>query len=215
MMKTYCSILLSASLLGLLIVRAGEAAVTVETASVNAGGGRSEGGVIVLHGTLGQAVAGVATGGDIMLESGFWTGRLEVVVDLDNAFREWMDNLDTEDRPPAGQRGASDTPAGDGVSNLLKFAFGLKPMEPAANAMPTLLVGQDNFLGLSFVRSADAQVTLKIYGSEDLENWQEIPHTEIIIRPGLLGNREKVRLMTELKAEDHDQYFFRLQVEVD
>ncbi|MCC5788209.1 MAG: hypothetical protein JJT75_01130 [Opitutales bacterium] len=160
--------------------------------------------------------AGVATAGDTTLESGFWTGRLEVIVEYDNAFEEWMANLDPEDKPPEGQQGPDDTPAGDGVSNLLKFAFGLMPLEPSADAMPTLLIdNEEDFLGLSFIRSTDAEVTLKIYGSEDLDEWEEISHAEGVIEENLPGNREKVHLLTGLQTEDHDRYFFRLHVEVE
>lgn len=47
-----------------------------------------------------------------------------------------MENLLEPDKPPAGQRGPLDQPAGDGVSNLLKYALGLLPMVPTAEAAP-------------------------------------------------------------------------------
>ncbi|MCC5790182.1 MAG: hypothetical protein JJT75_11140 [Opitutales bacterium] len=215
-MKTFLPILLAGGLLWGLTIQADEPVVALEKTSINAGGGASESGDIVLHATLGQPVAGVAAADDTTLESGFWTGRLEVIVEYDNAFEEWMDDLPSEDKPPEGQQGPDDTPAGDGVSNLLKFAFGLMPLEPSADAMPTLLIdNEEDYLGLSFIRSADAEVTLKIYGSEDLDEWEEISHAEGVIEENLPGNREKVHLLTGLKIEDQNRYFFRLHVEVE
>ncbi len=40
--------------------------------AVAGGGGISSGGTFTVHGTIGQAVAGVATGGDYRLVTGFW-----------------------------------------------------------------------------------------------------------------------------------------------
>ncbi|MCH8474083.1 MAG: hypothetical protein LAT55_02525 [Opitutales bacterium] len=215
-MKPILPILLSGGLLWPLALHPDEPDLALEKNSINAGGGTSTSGSIVLQTTLGQPVAGVATAEDTTLESGFWTGRLEVIVEYDNAFEEWMDNLDPADQPPEGQRGPDDTPAGDGVSNLLKYAFGLSPLEPAAEAKPSFLIDEEeDFIGLAFTRSAAAEVTLTIYGSEDLEEWEEIPYAEGVIEDNLPDDREKVHLLTGLKTEDQDRYFFRLHVEVE
>lgn len=192
------------------------ASAEITSSVISGGGGSASAGSVEIQATLGQPVAGVATAGDTTLESGFWTGRLEVIVEYDNAFEEWMANLDPEDKPPEGQQGPDDTPAGDGVSNLLKFAFGLMPLEPSADAAPVLFADDEtDLLGLSFIRSADAEVTLKIYGSEDLEEWEEIGNTEEIVVESLPGNREKIHLLTDQLTADHERYFFRLHVEVE
>lgn len=51
---------------------------------VGGGGGYSSGGAFALHGTIGQAVAGVASGGHYTLHAGFWIdgGRWPVYVPL-------------------------------------------------------------------------------------------------------------------------------------
>ncbi len=211
-MKRTLPMICAVSLCIPLAADASEPAAVLEQASLNAGGGTSEGGGIVLQATLGQPVAGVANVGDTTLESGFWHGRLQVVVIYDNAFEEWMGNLPPGEQPPVGQRGKGDTPAGDGVSNLLKFAFGLMPLTPAADAMPDFIVDEGDFIGLTFTRSADADVTLTLLGSEDLENWTEVPFNETVVEPGLPGNRVKVDLLTGIEKEDADRYFLRLEV---
>lgn len=213
-MKRAFSIYLTLSFCLSLAAQANEPSVALEQITINAGGGSSEGGGIVLQGTLGQPVAGVASASDTAVESGFWHGRLQVLVIYDNAFEEWMDNLPPGEQPPEGQRGPGDTPASDGVSNLLKYAFGLMPLTPAADAMPTFGVDDADFIGLSFTRSADADVTLTLLGSEDLKTWIEVPFAEAVVETGLPGNRVKVDFLTGLKTEDADSYFLRLEVTV-
>lgn len=211
-MKHTFSILLALGLAWPLVGHANEAAL--EQASLNAGGGTAEAGGIVLQATLGQAVAGVAGAGDTSVESGFWHGRLEVVVIYDDAFEEWMDTLAADEKPPEGQRGRGNTPADDGVSNLLKYAFGLMPLTPAPDAMPAFTADDGEFIGLSLTRSADADVTLSLRGSEDLETWTAVPHAETVTEAGLPDNRVKVDLVTGLEKEDAESYFLRLEIEV-
>ena len=207
---------LAGSLLGPLVIHADELAVTLEKRSINAGGGSSESGRFTFRASLAQSVVGAAKIQETALESGFWTGQLEILTADDNAFEVWMGNLPAEEKPPVGQRGPDDSPAGDGVSNLLKFAFGLSPLEPAAEAMPTFFAdAESDFIGLSFVRSADAEVRLKLFGSTDLDAWQEIPHAEEVVEANLPNNREAVQLLTGIKIDNDPRYFFRLRVDVD
>ena len=176
---------------------------------VSGGGGSVSAGSVELHGTLGQAVAGVSATDNVVLSAGFWNVTLEVVVDPES-FQNWMDNLDPADQPPPGQRGPGDMPAGDGVANLLKYAFGLLPMEPAADAQPKL-VGVEGNLALEFARNPEANVSYLLKGSTDLEDWSEVTIDEENTGP-LPGDREFVQMVTDRTVAQEDRYFLRLKV---
>ena len=176
---------------------------------ISGGGGAASAASVELHGTLGQPVAGVSATGDTVLSAGFWNVTLEVVVDPES-FQNWMDNLDPADQPPLGQRGPGDTPAGDGVANLLKYAFGLLPMVPAADAQPKL-VGVEGNLALEFSRDPDANVSYLLQGSTDLEDWAEVTIDEENTAP-LPDEREFVQMVTDQSVAQEDRYFLRLRV---
>jgi hypothetical protein len=176
---------------------------------VSGGGGPASAGAVELHGTLGQPAAGISTTDNGVIVAGFWNVTLEVVVETES-FQNWMDTLDPADQPPPGQQGPEDTPAGDGVSNLLKYAFGLLPMEPAADALPTL-IAVDGDLALEFTHDPDAAVTHVLEGSTDLENWSEISIAEENATP-LANGRERLQMITNQAFSDEDRYFLRLTV---
>ena len=176
---------------------------------ISGGGGAASAGSVELHGTLGQPVAGVSASDNSVLSAGFWNVTLEVVVDPES-FQNWMDNLAPADQPPPDQRGPQDTPAGDGVANLLKYAFGLMPMEPAADAQPKL-VGVEGNLALEFAHNPEANVGYLLQGSSDLENWTDVTIDAENTAP-LPNEREFVQMVTDHPVAQEDRYFLRLRV---
>jgi hypothetical protein len=79
---------------------------------------------------------------------------------------------------PRDQRGALDAPAGDGVSNLLKFALGVPPLDSAAAYLPTggtyAEAGQPLALALLFTKNPGAQgIRYAMEVSADLITWTE------------------------------------------
>jgi len=217
-MKSTYPILL-ASLISPLTTLADPPGAVLERSSVNAGGGTTEVGSIVLQATLGQAVADFATAGNAIVESGFWAGNLEVVVIYDNAFEEWMDNLPASEKPPEVQRGPGDMPAGDGVSNLLKYALGLMPMTPSADAAPRAVSVaatqngvEQNYLAIELERSKDAAMNFQIEGSDDLTAWDDAPFATDILDPDVGDTRERIRLLSGIALNEHPKYFLRLRV---
>ena len=209
--------LLSFLLVGLAWPVASFAQADINRSVISAGGGQASAGDIGLISTIGQPVAGVSKVGETALSAGFWHGSLLVEVPSGNAFEEWMASLPPAEQPPEGQRGPLDTPAGDGVANLLKFAFGLFPMESAADAAPRIVIDEEfGSLGIDFIRGREADVTFAVYGSDDLEIWVNLPHLQLTWDDsGLPPHREAVRLLTGLAAEDHPRYFLRLKVQVE
>jgi hypothetical protein len=69
--------------------------------------------------------------------------------------------------------GDNANPAGDGIANLLKYAFGLDPTMPETSGLP-VITDQDGFLQASFnILSADTDITYIVETSDDLVNWEE------------------------------------------
>ena len=184
---------------------------------LSGGGGTVASGSISMTGTLGQPVAGFSSSGQTRVTSGFWSSSIFIEIVHENAFEEWMANLPPEEQPPEGLRGPLDTPANDGVENLLKFAFGLLPMESAYGAGPQFIIDDlEGSIGVDFVRSKDAEVGLILWGSLDLESWEEIGFEVIVLEDGTPSeNHEYVRLLTNVDPNQHPRYFLRLEVNVE
>jgi hypothetical protein len=101
---------------------------------------------------------------------------------------------------PANQRGALDMPAGDGVTNLLKYALGVLPMEHAAARLPQLQVIEQgagsSALALVFTPNPQAEgIRYALETSENLVAWTEVtsvrePHGDNSSGTGLVRLRE-------------------------
>ena len=96
-------------------------------------------------------------------------------------FTSWMDGLSPEDRPPEGQRGPMDQPAGDGIPNAMKYALGLSPMAPgtanlAFQQIERLDVNgtEADYLTLTFTRpNAVSDVGYHVDASGDPDGWPD------------------------------------------
>lgn len=143
--------------------------------SITGGGGVSSGGQFGLHGTIAPPLGGVSSGGEFTLTGGLVGGFLFLdLPDPNSSFELWMANLPPGQQPPPDQRGPQDTPANDGVSNLLKYALGLLPMQPAANAAPRAVI-RDGFLAVEFRRAVGRGVRWELLYSTDLKEWGDEP----------------------------------------
>ncbi len=189
--------------------------------AISGGGGSASGGAIALSGTLGQAIGGAAGGGNVELKSGFHAATLELLLpNPGESFQAWMDGLAPEDKPPADQRGPLDEPAKDGVSNLLKYALGLLPLVPSADAMPRVVVVtaldaldvERDYLGIEFWRSVDASVVMELEKSAALSVWTTAPFTTGVLEGPDANGRERVRLLTGIIVKDHPKQFLRLRI---
>ncbi|MBK8476887.1 MAG: hypothetical protein IPL39_11440 [Opitutaceae bacterium] len=118
---------------------------------------------------------------------------------------------------PANQRGALNTPAGDGVTNRMKFALGVAPMGAATLSLPKPVVvagtGSNRHLGLEFTRNLGAQgISLVLDVSSDLVNWGESAATlePLAGTPGV--GLQNVRLRQNLVLGADVRRFARLKV---
>lgn len=81
---------------------------------------------------------------------------------------------------PVSERGPLATPAGDGVTNLMKFAHGVPPMDGAAARLPKAVVvtevGKPDALALEFTFNPLAQgIRVALQISPDMASWSEVP----------------------------------------
>jgi uncharacterized delta-60 repeat protein len=80
---------------------------------------------------------------------------------------------------PTNRRGYLDTPAGDGVTNLMKFALGVPPLDDATAHLPTATTyaqsGQPLAVALLFAKNPGAQgVRYALEVSDGLATWTEV-----------------------------------------
>ncbi len=75
----------------------------------------------------------------------------------------------------AAVSGPNATPAGDGMSNLLKYALGLNPKQNGVGSLPrtgSTIVGSQSYLSLTYVRSlAATDLTYTVEVSGDMATW--------------------------------------------
>jgi len=83
------------------------------------------------------------------------------------SFTQWINSYDL----PEDQRGQNDNPAGDGISNLAKYALGLDPDVASRDGVPTAEM-QEGKLTLTVSKNPDAMgIEYIVEGSSDLEEW--------------------------------------------
>jgi hypothetical protein len=106
---------------------------------------------------------------------------------------------------PNNQRGALNTPAGDGVSNLMKFALGVTPMGAAMASQPRAVVvtasGSERHFALEFPSNIGALgIRYVLETSADLVAWNEVSSTLTVLGSRADG-RQDVRLTETLALE--------------
>jgi hypothetical protein len=122
--------------------------------------------------------------------------------------------LDPND-PMSGPAG---DPDGDGIPNLLEYAFNTDPMSPNAN--PVTASMQENprdgarYLTVTYPRRIDADgLTYTLEVSDDLQTWSSaVPLEEVQIAPGTDRTTEFVTLQVMAPSDSAGQKFVRLRV---
>jgi len=119
---------------------------------------------------------------------------------------------------PANQRGALDTPADDGVCNLMKFALGVAPMDSVVARLPRAVIvagqGADRHLAVEFTRNTLARgIEFDLELSTDLKTWKVEPSTSAVIGAEGVG-LEKVILRETAPLDGSPRRFVRLAVRV-
>lgn len=116
--------------------------------------------------------------------------------------------------------GDGSNPSGDGIVNLLKYAFGIEVADPAgARLLPAseyVEVNGESYLAISFRRrtSPFAEVSYEVMGSEDLVNWVPVDVAgHLVGEPeNLEGGIERVRVRAPASLSSRPRYFLKVKV---
>lgn len=153
---------------------------------------------------------GVARIADVEL---FGRNPQEIILpEPDPSYNAWMDSLPEGEKPPEGQRGHNDKPAGDGMSNLLKYALGLRPLTPSGQEAPRVTAFTGGKLAVELTRAKSTTAVIALETSTDLEKWAPVEFS-VAWQEDVGEERERVHLTVD--APDEPSYFIRLRVDLD
>ena len=180
-MRLYARILLS---LIALSVAAQAQQFSIDWFTVAGGGMKSYSDQYVLSGTVGQAAAGSMVKGKYSVVGGFWSFSASGPASGTSV------SADLVTSPYAGIDLTNPTQAqadldGDGVSNLMEYALGSDPRNPAdgLNGMQMSLtnISGSQYLTLSFKRRKTSSVTLQYVpeSSSDVQTWSSANLAEV------------------------------------
>ncbi len=127
-------------------------------------------------------------------------------------FADW----DALDSLPADQRGPGDTPAGDGVANLVKYALGVLPMDSARERLPKMGTAHSQngqlYPVASFIRSLNAPgVEIVVQVANQLEYSTDLGHT-VLSRVNQGDGTELVTVRSNASYSQQVRQFFRLKI---
>ncbi len=136
---------------------------------------------------------------------------------LDTPYHAWRrEHFSNTELDQPSLSGPEASPAGDNLSNLLKYALCLDPHTPSAHLVPMPAL-DDNRLTLELDRRLDdPELVYRVEISGDLENWYSGPeHTE---ETGIAGSGdqedvERVRIRDLTTSGESPRRFMRLRVE--
>jgi len=127
------------------------------------------------------------------------------------SFEEWADRNDLT----PGQDGPTDTPFGDGVPNLVRFALGITDAASAPARLPEMKLEEEVggiFPAIEFTRSTDAGgIELSLEGGADLSDLQPLDSTLEVVGQ-VDATSERVRLKQTAPITGESKWFLRLRV---
>ena len=164
--------------------------------------------------TLTTTVANPRVNGNRFGIGGRLAGGEEPVLDFHTfdaipPFELWRnDHFTSEQLDDPAISGPEATPAGDGIANILKYAFGFAPLKPVGPSdLPRPEIDGD-VLRLTYPERIDAyDLTCIPETSVNLADWSADPVREV--RRVTDGNFEQITIETPFKDEDEDSNFRR------
>jgi hypothetical protein len=130
------------------------------------------------------------------------------IVDPPTAFEAWQINKFGVDAGNPLIAGTAATPAGDGVCNLLKYAFGLDPLVVVAGGMPVMGLGGGT-LSLTYTKVVAAtDLVYTVEWSDDLGTWSAVGVTELT----LSGNGSTQQILASVPSAPATAKFIRVNV---
>lgn len=108
-------------------------------------------------------------------------------------------------------------PDGDGISNLLEYAFGLDPLDPSREGLPKMAIENIDgaaYLTITYRRPTEASdILYQVTASPDLDAWSEIDQEGLTLRidPGEDGI-DRVTVRDEAPVNGAGRRFLRIEV---
>jgi hypothetical protein len=143
-----------------------------------------------------------------------WLDQVVISPSGGSIFDTWAQGL------PQGQQGREDDPGGLGLPNLLRYAFGMDPLNPARSQLPR--IGQQDVavgpgvqkrLSLTYTRRKDdPNLQYIIEASGDMITWQTLAGAETIFDDAN-GETETVVVIDDRPLSSESKRFLRLRVE--
>lgn len=130
----------------------------------------------------------------------------------DPSFAAWMASLPANEKPPEGQRGLLDTPAGDRMSNLLKYSLGLKPLTFYPTDGIRLANVSETMLTLEVTRAKTSTTVIVPEGSTAMTGWTPVEFIEAW-QEDVGTDRERVHYL--IPRPEDDACFLRLRIDLD
>ena len=192
----------------------------IQSETLNAGGGTASGGNYSVLQTL-PALGGAAAGGAYALLSGF-AGQGGVSGGTGSgpaAFAAWQTAFFGD--PSDTQAGPYLDPDGDGVPNLLEFAFNLPPLTPGGPlAVPGALSGLPwireesldgaRYFTMDYIRRKNAGSFLPEF-SHDMVSWAPVAFTVLSGPVSMSGAYERLKLRLGAAIVAGDKVFYRMK----
>ena len=167
------------------------------------------------NGTVSVTAAANAAAGSRTAElafSSFGTVRSATVVQRGQkrTWDEWKEDEIASRDPDTDQTGPTDSPAGDGIPNLLKYATGLDPLKPCGNVVQisTEKTNGGAFLVLAWPVNQEATgIRHLVESSQDLQTWTEMAEVETEGKSSAI-----FRDTVPINAESPPRRFLRLKI---
>lgn len=133
-----------------------------------------------------------------------------------SGFAAWVKANFLATDPPADQTAAAD-PDGDGIVNLLEYAFGLNPKTPDRTGLPwasLVSIDSQTYVNLTYFRpkSPPTDLSYEWTTSPDLKSWYPLSVIDMGTSSSSQGERVAVMARTQTPALARTTAFFRLQV---
>lgn len=143
------------------------------------------------------------------------TAAIERIVLLERPpYEQWrLDSFSEDQLADSSISGDEAAPAGDGVTNLLKFALGLKPFEIARRSeLPSVRVHSEGSLEIAYTRPKEVgDFTFVVESSTDLMQWEAVRFSAENVAVRDLGDREEIGVRAATAGGERQ--FLRLRVQ--
>jgi hypothetical protein len=119
---------------------------------------------------------------------------------------------------PMGQDGPGDDPDGDGLSNVVEFAFGTHPMQSQSRALPanrTHSEGGMEYPAVTFIRRKSLNgANIMVEAFNGIPFGAPAGTTQVGPPEDLGDGTERVTIRGQTPLRDTQRYFFRTRVQV-